>query len=152
MGLTDPNEILDTCDKMNIYTFDMDIDALWRTDDDISMDNSDIQTDIPAAPIRLSSLNRRSLLHRRASFRAEKSVRSLGDDGLLNSGARRLSISKEVSMAKTVVEVEDHMPSISKTLILPKGVRKYSDRCWLENDIKTVRRCYVSSGVFFSQV
>jgi len=145
-GLTDPNEMLDTCDKMNIYTFDMDIDSLWRKptfDDDISTDNSDIHTDTPAAPIRLSLQKRRSLINRRASFRPE---RSLGDGGLPNSSTRRSSFVKEASMMNLL---EEHMPSISKTLVLPKGVRKYSDKCFLEKDIKTVRRCYVSSGIFF---
>ena len=56
-----------------------------------------------------------------------------------------------IDMGSIMTKANDQVPpdSKKKKLVLPRGTRKYSDRCWLEKDIKTIRRDIVSSGVFF---
>jgi len=137
-----------------------DVDALWRNqaenDDNSTTDNS-ARSDSGA---RLSIVNKRSLLNRRASITG----RAIPGDVLNNSftgGMKRSSFSRQssltsrnapgVDMSSLMTKVDDHAPpdSSMKKLVLPRGTRKYSDRCWLEKDIKTIRRDIVSSGVFF---
>ena len=46
-------------------------------------------------------------------------------------------------------ELPDNDNQASKKLVLPEGVCHYSERAWLDPDIKKIRHTYVSNGIFF---
>ena len=108
------------------YTFDMDIDALWRSPSaDIENSESscsDINEELRmVGPAAVSpKIKRRHHLVRRNSY--------------------SYSFSRP-SMEKTVRPEED--------LVLPTGERHYNDRAWLEPDIRKIRRDFVSNGIIF---
>ncbi|EJK70155.1 hypothetical protein THAOC_08507 [Thalassiosira oceanica] len=148
--------------------FQKDVDALWRNqavDDDNSTTDNSVRSDSGA---RHSLVNRRSVLgSRRSSFAGreipQNSPHSSFTAGVRNSSSstRRSSFTRPssltgrnaptIDMGSLMTKVNDQALSDSnmKKLVLPRGTRKYSDRCWLEKDIKTIRRDIVSSGVFF---
>ncbi|KAL7538058.1 hypothetical protein ACHAXR_008250 [Thalassiosira sp. AJA248-18] len=162
-GLSDPNEILDCGEKMHIYTFDMDIEALRRppaNDDNVST-ISDSATETlrsfsdqrrtlgPGGVASLSSSKRRSGLVRRASFTTREIPGSLRRRSTANiPNAMTGDLEKAI---KAVVEDElaEKVSSITETLVLPTGVHHYNERAWLEPDIKTIRRDYVANGIIF---
>jgi len=165
--LSDPHELLDSGEKMDIYTYDMDIEALWRpsaADDDNSEINSDICDILQDIAIQQkrstigpgTSVNRRSTLARRASFVLGREANPLSVPR--NIGHRRASLFIPAKDAhKTDIEkaiqalAEDitEKPDVSKTLVLPTGARQYNDRSWRESDIKKIRHSYVANGIIF---
>lgn len=151
----------------------MDIDALWRDEnaDDDNSTNSDLFQDIISQQQRNTygntsssgtSLKRRSM-GRRASFASMGRENPFGGTSRNVSSHRRGSLfksEKDVFTKSTKSDVEkaiqavteervDNQPLLSKTLVLPTGVRTYNERAWREPDIKKIRRDYVSNGIIF---
>jgi hypothetical protein len=139
-NLTDPLEILDCGEKMNLYTFDMDIDALWRDEDDI---NQDLSTKSMQLSNSDRSLRQRPSAIRSLSF-SDRPQSSLST----NDYARRNL--KDIEMAIQAERVaKDSKSDRSTELILPNGTQQYTDKAWCEPDIKKIRREYVSNGIIF---
>jgi len=156
-GLSDPHELLDSGEKMSIYTFDMDIEALWRpivADDDNSMSgNIETQQRQSFGPSASSLTKRRSHLVRRASFTARE-MPSLITSSSVRKDRRSSFIpardSSKSDMEKAIQAVTEELTERPiRTLVLPSGVRHYNERAWLEPDIKKIRRDYVSNGIIF---
>lgn len=139
---------------MNIYTFDMDIEALWRpapADDDQSTTSSDVnpsQTHLrnTLGPGGLSSsAKRKPSLVRRASFTVKDVPSTMGRSRRsslmmgMNKDASK-DLEKAIQQAAALVEEKDEGPS--KELILPTGVRQYNEKAWLDPDIKKIRKEY----------
>jgi hypothetical protein len=117
----------------------MDIDALWRSpsaeDDNSQSSNSDIIEQWKSAGQAAGSLKRRqSIIVRRASM----------------SGPRSSDRSARSLFAAAAAEPKASLEKpTEKELVLPTGVRDYSERAWLEPDIRTIRRDFVSNGIIF---
>ncbi|KAL7539624.1 hypothetical protein ACHAWF_006463, partial [Thalassiosira exigua] len=140
----DPYELLDSGGKMSVYTFDMDIDALWRqpADDKHSITSTadggqqqaigssfkkihgPFPASKPSVPARRSPTRRTSLLLPVKEIpRDIENVLSTDDSG--ERPARR-------------------------TLVLPTGAcHQYEEKAWLNPDIKSIRKAYVSNGIIF---
>ena len=175
-GLSDPHEVLESGEKMNLYTFDMDIDALWRTpagDDDIHSANSDNQFEQQRWAISSGNVTGgSSSAKKRSSIRARRaSLTSLDIPASISKSSRRLSTipkeaksSNDINTTRSVrvtPQINDAMEKALRaaaaeekaekpptTLVLPTGVQAYSDRVWLEPDIKKIRRDY-QEGLMF---
>jgi len=166
------DELLDNGEKMLLYTYDMDIDALWRppsADDDNSTTNSDILQDMIQQQQRhtlggqgssvVSSLTkRRPTLPRRHSLIREtpgsssisvpRNIGHLrGSLFIPNKDAHKTEIQKTIQAVAE--EMAEKQPTMSKTLVLPTGVRHYDEKAWRESDIKKIRRDYVKNGIIF---
>jgi class 3 adenylate cyclase len=130
--IADVNERIEHGEKMNLYTFDMDIAALWRVDDE---DNASVTSSVNE--IRASTSSRRQ----RTSIRdhTRKSMRYLVP--------RRSSSNLDSDTGGETHHDKHFTPS--KELILPIGPCEYNDRCWLAPDIKAIRRTYVSNGIAY---
>lgn len=140
----------------------MDIDALWTSpsDDDnenSTTSNSELEKRSTVGPGGVSSLKqRRSALVRRASFTAREIPSSLSSNPN-RSSHRRSSFIPAAREASTDIEkavqaaiaAEEEAEKPTKTLILPTGVRHYSEKSWLEPDIKKIRHAYVANGIIF---
>ena len=139
----------------------MDIDALWRApadDDNNSTTNSNNEIEMRrtlGGPGSNVSSKRSSLQQRRASFTSLADIPTS-----LNRSSRRGSsfIPNDKKSSKEMREVmqaaaaaaDDKVdrPVLSKTLVLPTGVHRYTDRDWLEPDIKKIRRDYQEGLIF----
>mmetsp|Transcript_22930 Transcript_22930/g.37765 ORF Transcript_22930/g.37765 Transcript_22930/m.37765 type:complete len:1179 (-) Transcript_22930:80-3616(-) len=152
-SLVDPREILDSGEKMSIYTFDMDIDALWKVpstneDDGNSVtSNSDVET---RRSLKKSSLKRRSSVRKLA---LNQSSNELGTSTMQKQKSRRISLTAPTNspfrdLENVLDDVETPEPT-KKVLVLPTGVSKYSDKSWTEPDIKAIRHDLVTKGVLF---
>ncbi|KAL7549343.1 hypothetical protein ACHAWF_012613 [Thalassiosira exigua] len=149
--LTDPHDILDSGEKMSIYTFDMDIDALWKppgAEDDVSTTST---TEVEhRRPHAASFTKRRPGLARRASLTAKEFPTALRGSNVRSSLVRREgSRDLEESIQAVMAEDQDEKSQNKKSLVLPTGVRHYNERVWTEKDIKDIRKVYVSSGIIF---
>ncbi len=113
----------------------MDIDALWRSpsaeDDNSVSSSSDIieQWRLSSGPA-MSTTRRRQAAGRRASYSLP--IRS----------------SEKSPQAIPTAEVKPVEKS-ERELVLPTGSRKYSDRAWLDPDIRKIRRDFVSNAIIF---
>ena len=139
----------------------MDIDALWRApadDDNNSTTNSNNEIEMRrtiGGPGSIVSSKRSSLQQRRTSFTSLTDIPTS-----LNRNSRRGSsfIPNDKKSSKEMREVmqaaaaaaEDKVdrPVLSRTLVLPTGVHRYTDRDWLEPDIKKIRRDYQEGLIF----
>ena len=137
-NLTDPLEILDCGEKMNLYTFDMDIDALWRDEDDIDLSTKSMQLSNSGGSLRQLPSAIRSLSF---SDRPQSTLTT-------NDYARRSlkDIEKAIQAERAEIHKFDSRPT---ELILPNGTQQYTDKAWHEPDIKKIRRVYVSNGIIF---
>eukprot|EP01082_Thalassiosira_pseudonana_P013601 g12334.t1 g12334 contig6:1719012-1722497(-) len=140
VGLSDPSEIIDSADKMELYTFDMDIEALFRPASNNDGENSS------ASSIDLELSNSRGSLRRSSMSRMPHTKRlGFSTRDLLRRNSSNLD-SDTAPQPETPVTTS----LAPRELVLPTGLVEYSDRCWLEQDIKKIRERYVSSGIFFS--
>lgn len=123
---------LTSCSFESQYTFDMDIDALWRfqlaEDDNSVSSSSDIVEQWRLAGPVVSTTRRRQTASRRASYSLPRS-------------------SEKMSQA-ILAEVKP-IENSDRGLVLPTGLRNYSERAWLEPDIRKIRRDFVSNGIIF---
>jgi hypothetical protein len=132
----------------------MDIDALWRVpptneEDGSTTSNSDVETR------RLSKqrMMRRSSV-RRLNLNAGSSAELLGSSSTLTKPkSRRFSSTSAInSPFRDLENVDDiEMPESKKrrSLLLPSAVAKYSEKSWMEPDIKAIRHDLISNGVLF---
>ena len=134
----------------------MDIDALWKApptndeDANSTTSNSDVETRRSAK----KSVKRRSSI-RRLNLNSS-SAEILGGSTLTKQRSRRFS-SATNAMNNPFRDLDNIMDDIetpetrkkSRCLVLPTGITKYSDKSWLEPDIKTIRLDLVSNGVLF---
>jgi len=118
----------------------MDIDALWRSpsseDDNSQSSNSDIIEQWRSGQAAGSLKRRQSIIVRRSSMSgtrsSERSARAL-------FAAAAAAADAKASLEKPT----------EKELVLPTGARDYSERAWLEPDIRNIRRDFVSNGIIF---
>lgn len=153
--LTDPHEFLDHGEKMSIYTFDMDIEALWRPE------NRDANPSFLRSTNDLLQLNRTrrrpSDLVRRVSLSARDMPGAREMPGVVTKPDHRHSeIPRETFKLDTkepIQNVTEETPDddgrARKRLVLPEGACHYDSRAWLDPDIKKIRHNYVSDGIFF---
>ncbi len=132
------------------YTFDMDIDALWKVpptnedDGNSTTSNSDAET----RKSFKKSVKRRSSIRR---ITLNQSSNDFGASSVQKPRSRRSSS----SAASTFRDIEHILDDIEtpetrkKVLVLPSGVSKYSDKSWSEPDIKAIRQDLVTKGVLF---
>lgn len=148
-GLSDPLEILDSGEKMNIYTFDVDIEALWRSPMMTEDDNS-TNSNCDAEP-SLSSLKRMSTRARRSSSIIARDIPIVTSTRSLHRRASFTDVQNAASaQAAAVLAAADELTDKpSRTLVLPSSVRHYNERAWLEPDIKKIRHAYVANGIIF---
>ena len=149
----------------------MDIDALWRgpgNDEDSTTSVSDAEQR-PASAGQLqrasgSLSRRRSHLTRRASLTGFSGKEQPSPGSLKRTTqSRRSSFMPLVSRrssgedfktfaaqaaAEEMAERLAEKP-VNRTLVLPTGTSPYSEKAWLEPDIKTIRRDYVANGIIF---
>ena len=111
----------------------MDIDALWRSpsneDDNSVSSSSDIIEQWRLAGPSMSATRRRPTVSRRASYSLPKSF-------------------EKSSQAVLAAEAKN-VDKSDRELVLPNGLRHYSERAWLEPDIRNIRRDFVSNGIIF---
>ena len=118
----------------------MDIEALWKPTLDYAnspfmmSDNNLLQQNRP---------RRRHSILRRLSLSESLQVRELGGNAKPN---RRYS---PEPIQSSTGELSDNGGQVSKKLVLPEGVCHYSERAWLDPDIRKIRHSYVSNGIFF---
>ena len=119
----------------------MDIGALWTpsaNDEDLS--TTSVHSDIDATASRrsyVSSLKKRRSIHRSSS-----------DDLGQPTIGRRESGNLESDIGSSLEEIAER-PSKMRKLVLPTDVCTYSHRCWLDPEVKKIRRIFVSNGIFF---
>ena len=116
----------------------------------------------PSLTRRSSTLNvmQRPTLLRRASFTARDVPTSSGS--IITRGSMRRSsaavpnaASSELETAAlraikaAVTEEGEKSANAPEELVLPTGVHHYTERSWLEPDIKAIRRDYVANGIIF---
>jgi len=170
-GGADPNELLDSGEKMSIYTFDMDIEALWtpsETDDDASM-SSTSDTHYPSQRQSRNTYAGGKATVRRGSSVTRRASSYISSDlpGFMASTPptihRRPSFmpgmlsGKDSGRSEMKSDIERAVEALSqeqsykppKDLVLPNGVQHYDERVWLDSDIKRIRLAYVSSGIIF---
>jgi hypothetical protein len=120
----------------------MDIDALWRSVPDNEVDISDRGSTVGASSVQSS----------RSS--ASKSLSSTEvRRGLLtsssNEGRRNLWRRGDIEKAMHEVAAVDQATEKTRELVLPNCTHQYTEKSWLEPDIKKIRREYVSNGIIF---
>lgn len=150
----------------------MDIEALRRpaanpNDDDGSTSSVSERIGPGAAPSltrRSSTLNnvmQRPTLLRRASFTARE-LPNNNSGSIISRGSIRRSSAAVPNTASTelensalraikaaVTEEGEKSANAPEELVLPTGVHNYTERSWLEPDIKAIRRDYVANGIIF---
>jgi len=151
--LTNPHELLDYGEKMTIYTFDMDIAALWRP----------AVNDATPLFVRSSSdvdqvngtRKRPSSLVRRVTLSASEMPGAREMPGTVTKQYRRFppvasGNTLKSDIKETAQNVTEEVPEISsKMLVLPKDAFRYNQRAWLDPDIKKIRRTFVSNDIIF---
>jgi hypothetical protein len=139
----------------------MDIDALWRVsptnedDGNSTTSNSDVETRRSA---KLSSLKRRPSIRRLNLNAGGGGSADLSGSSILSKPkSRRFSSTtsglnspfRDLSALENVVDDIETPETRERILILPSGVSKYSEKSWLEPDMKAIRHDLVSNGVLF---
>ncbi len=119
------------------YTFDMDIDALWRSAIDVDH-NFNTSDSSDAGAVRSTARRKSSNLMRSLDFSKSSDTRL--------SSVRGGDIEKAIQAAAATVE---QAADRAGDLVLPNGMHHYSEKSWHESDIKKIRREYVSSGIIF---
>ena len=161
----------DEGDVMELFTFDMDIDALWRTSTKKSADNADSASDT-------DSINESAKGSKREML--EKKVSSTRHAAGLLKGPRRRSVnrlkpnnatgdtnsdefkpSNSASEAATIVAAsvmagstelgpDEGNRQMTPELILPKGPTLYNANVWLDEEMRKIRELF-SDGLFFQK-
>mmetsp|Transcript_4137 Transcript_4137/g.6912 ORF Transcript_4137/g.6912 Transcript_4137/m.6912 type:complete len:899 (+) Transcript_4137:215-2911(+) len=161
----------DEGDVMELFTFDMDIDALWRTTSKNSADNADSASDT-------DSINESAKGSKREVMEKKASTRHVHGGGLLK-GPRRRSMNRLKPNATGDTSSEEFKPSTSAVeaativaasvaagsmefghdegirqmppeLILPTGPTLYNANVWLSEDMRKIRELF-SDGLFFQK-
>ena len=134
----------------------MDIEALWRSpvgDDD---NNSTTNSNSDRADMRSAGMVKRASIRRRASLTEVPSslTRSSRRSSLIpvekkSAKEERRSGGTDIEKAmQAAVAFDDAAGRPPKNLILPTSVHHYTDRDWLEPDIKRIRRDYQEGLIF----
>lgn len=163
-------------DAMELFTFDMDIDALWKA----PPPNPHVEVDAASDTESVTTSNR----SQRESLKLQASIRHVPGGGLLTGPLRRRSVmripgakppsagttdgSEEFRASNnTLVDVhpapagsanpstefsEDGGNSGHRTpeLVLPTGPALYNANVWLSDDMRKIRQLY-SDGLFFQK-
>lgn len=130
------DEIDLNCETMELFTFDMDIEALSFKQENPGREPSDTASD---AGSKRGSLATNKRGGRRLSMRV-KSSRGVDD-----SSVDDFDPSSYLTVAPTKEEAGTHFQ-----LILPTGPALYNPNVWTSEDMKTIRELY-SDGLFFQK-
>ncbi|KAL3785884.1 hypothetical protein HJC23_008772 [Cyclotella cryptica] len=124
-AFADIRDKIESGEKMDLYTFDMDLSSIWKQVDDEEASTSSNE-------LHASTSSKRKA---RPSLRRGQSTR----------------FQPRGSSSNLEAEIEDFLEkhNQSKELVLPTGPSEYNERCWLAPDIRKIRRSYVSNGVIF---
>jgi class 3 adenylate cyclase len=165
----DDDEAYLSGDVMELFTFDMDIDALWRIPIKNATDMSDAGSEASGSSQRPMSGSKKD------NLRPQASVRHV-PGGLLGGPRRRRSmrfqmknpiageVSGEMTMADAAAQVaagfnaennehdDEHAAPVYQTpeFSLPSGPAMYNSNVWLSDDMRRIRQRY-SDGLFFQK-
>ena len=109
--------------RMELFTFDMDIDALWR--------KKRISEEMPERKERSDAMN---------TFKKKRSLMN----SRMNISTSRVSNPEIPGSSRFDFEKEDVG---TRELILPTGVEQYKDRVWLQEDIRLIRQQYTTAVI-----
>lgn len=165
-------------DFMELFTFDMDIDALWRpvpktvtkavptaaaagedhasdTDSQADSSNKGSRRDL----LRTASV-RGPFLPRRRSIRVIKTGGKQNEDanseemktdrGITDVAAAVITGAGNMATGGTADTTEEVMVTNTPELILPTGPALYNSNVWLSEDMRRIRQLY-SDGLFFQK-
>lgn len=151
----DDSESLYDGDVMELFTFDMDIDALWRKEDDDKMSDVDSINSDSVVSGRGSKREARPMLKRR------RSIKGLNLKGFNSNSLSGLDPSDEFTAidggppsARGIPGeggskdfAQGHSPP---ELVLPTGPALYNANVWQSEEMKKIRQRY-SDGLFFQK-
>ena len=128
----------------------MDIEALWKPTLDYAnsplmmQDNNLLQQN---RPLMMSDNN---LLQQNRPRRRHSILRRVSlSESFRGGNAKPDRRYSPEPIQSSTGELSDNGGQVSKKLVLPEGVCHYSERAWLDPDIKKIRHSYVSNGIFF---
>lgn len=134
-------DLLDSCEKMDIFTYDMDVDALWRSHSNNDDGSSSSSYEARVSGVRSSPIiTRNDSSIKRSKIRRKDIRHSRSEDAMVNMDSIMTTDGHPERPAKP-----------ARILKLPTGTKRYSDRVWLEHDMKKIRHRYVANGLFFSK-
>jgi class 3 adenylate cyclase len=132
-------------DIMELLTFDMDIDALWRDKNKQKSDLSGHESDSEAASERNS---KRDVVRTSGGNRLVKAARRRSTRTMIKEGSDELNDLFGPPTATFQPEKDDGGPP--PELVLPTGIVAYHDNVWISEDIKKIRHLYID-GLFFQK-
>jgi len=146
-------------DMMELFTFDMDVDAMHRPYPNRNIINNGEIENVSDGPTRTTRLNRRrsQTLRNRRKFlpRATKSGRDIlvGREELnhiTNSSSPDFEFNNNVNSNSAIPSDDDYKTSIQETTgpVLPTGPALYSHNVWQSPDMKKIREKYVQDSFF----
>jgi class 3 adenylate cyclase len=117
--------------RMELFTFDMDLGALWKNKRDMMAMGGSFN----------KRRNRGS--SRRMSMSSKSSMRSVGNtsDEMRASAARTPNPEES-----TAFEMENEEAGHGE-LVLPTGIQHYKDKVWLKEDIRLIREKYTTAVI-----
>ena len=124
----DDSELLETGEKILLYTYDMDMEALWRDQD---RDGGDTPSTSPSKAHRRTNAlsNKSGSSFHKSIFRTSKGASA--EDGASSAEA----------IVRNYGELNDRgMPSTMPPLVLPQANAMYTHLLWGTHDIKKVRK------------
>mmetsp|Transcript_3400 Transcript_3400/g.6552 ORF Transcript_3400/g.6552 Transcript_3400/m.6552 type:complete len:1192 (-) Transcript_3400:141-3716(-) len=142
----DAHDLIDSGEKMELYTYDMDIDALFSTPD--NEDDASVGSEAD-----MSIRGRRRSMRRSSKAQPQQNTENSATNKRRSLTHKGVDSFRFDSSADLVKSVEDTIEKSvrQRRLVLPTGMNRYSDRVWLDPDMKRIRRVFVSNGIFFSK-
>eukprot|EP00546_Thalassionema_frauenfeldii_P004269 CAMPEP_0178907882 /NCGR_PEP_ID=MMETSP0786-20121207/7615_1 /TAXON_ID=186022 /ORGANISM="Thalassionema frauenfeldii, Strain CCMP 1798" /LENGTH=823 /DNA_ID=CAMNT_0020579725 /DNA_START=877 /DNA_END=3348 /DNA_ORIENTATION=+ len=157
-------------EKMELFTFDMDIDALWGNSSKKSTDNLDTNSDTDNESTKESkrdtSEKKNSVRHDFLSYSRRRSMNRMKTGGGDNRNSEELRPSNSVAEAAAAVaasvaaasstdfgHVDEPQTRRLKTpdLVLPTGPTLYNSNVWLNEDMRKIREKFSKDFPFFQK-
>lgn len=160
----------DEGDVMELFTFDMDIDALWRTSTKKSVDNADSASDTDSINDSTKGSKREMLEKKVPSTRhaagllkgpRRRSVNRLKPNAAGDTSSDEFKPNSSTAESATIVAVnvlagstefgqDEGNRQVTPELILPTGPTLYNANVWQSEDIRKTRELF-SDGLFFQK-
>lgn len=127
---------------MNLFTFDMDIDALEQTKPAPNVIDADERVASPR-------MGKKTLRKRKKGSGEKKNSSSTKDRSRKSEIAEFTRRASSTSFAEFASNLESNDYDKPSELILPKGPMLYSHNVWFSPEMKRIRRKYVQGELFF---
>jgi class 3 adenylate cyclase len=161
----------DEGDVMELFTFDMDIDALWRTASKKSTDNADSASESDSINESAKGSKREVMEKKASSARhvpvsllkgpRRRSMNRLKPNATGDTSSDEFTPSNSAAEAATIVAAsvvagstefghDEGNRQMPPELILPTGPTLYNANVWLSEDMRKIRELF-SDGLFFQK-